>query len=75
MKIRISNSIKLKMELKNNNYKWKKNLTYASKSDEIEDAQKEWINIKLKIISDKKEYNCICSAKIKETAERLKSLY
>ena len=55
------------MELKNNQYKWKKNLTYASKSDDIKVAEKEWKNIKMTLVSNEKIYNCICSAKIKNS--------
>ena len=47
--------------IKHHGYKWKKNLTHVSVSDDIKEVEKEW-DVKGSIVGIRR---CICSAKIK----------
>ena len=50
--------------VKNNKYKWEQHVLYASESDKLADAEKEWVYLPNSYVPSGED-NCLCSARIK----------
>ena len=49
---------------KDNKYKWEQHMLYASESDDLAEAEKEWLFLPNSYVPDGED-NCLCSARIK----------
>jgi hypothetical protein len=50
--------------MKNNRYKWKKHVLFASESDDLAEAEKEWVHPVINSYVPDGVDNCLCSARI-----------